>query len=333
VGDGPDVLVVIPPLAQNIEKMWEQPSFWRPIRRLATSVKFVHYDKLGTGLSDPIVDSASLEQRVDELTAVLDGVGAKRAWLLGLSEGGIVAVSAAATIPERVAGTILVNTTSGRGARPESRHGPVRSMSDTIAYFGAVADRWATRDSLVLADFAPSLRFVPGIEAWMESYERASASPAMIHALLGSSLALDATELLPRVRCPTLVVHHTRDRVIPISHGRALAERITGARFVEIDGDDHFAWVSPAVDELIDEVLVHIGATRTVAGNARGLTPWSTLTAAERRIARLAQRGLTNSEIAAAAGSSVRTVETQLTRIYAKLAVRSRTELAIRSEQ
>ena len=327
-----DVLVVLPPLAQHIEKMWEQPSFWRPIRRLASSVRFVHYDKLGTGLSDPLAEPASLDDRVSELTAVIDAVGADRAWLLGLSEGGIIALAAASTIPDRVAGLILVNTTSGSGSRPEPVHGIVRSVQDTVAFFAAVATHWATAESLVLSDFGPSLRCVRGIESWMEGYERSSASPAMIRALLTSSLSLDATPCLPHIRCPTLVVHHSGDRVVPASHGRYLADNIRDARFVSIEGDDHFAWVSPSVDELIDQILAHIGVEADRVGRQRGLTPWETLTSAEQRVARLVQRGLTNLEVAASLGSSVRTVETQLSRIYAKLAIRSRTELAIRAE-
>ena len=212
------------------------------------------------------------------------------------------------------------------------RHGPVRTADDTIRYFIEVADRWATPQSLVLPDFGPSLRGIPGIETWLEGYERAAASPAMIHALLASALSLDVTPVLATLRAPTLVVHHRGDRVIPASHGRFLAESIPGARFVEIDGDDHFAWVAPSVDDLIDEILALTGAKPSAAGRQRGLTPWDTLTTAERRVARLVQRGAMNAEVADRLGVSVRTVETQLSRVYSKLAVRSRTELAIRAE-
>jgi pimeloyl-ACP methyl ester carboxylesterase/DNA-binding CsgD family transcriptional regulator len=332
VGDARETIVVLPPLAQNIEKMWEQPAFWRPIDRLSRSVRFIHYDKLGTGSSDPVAEPASIDDRVAELVAVLDAASADRAWLVGLSEGGMVAIATAAAAPERVAGLVLVNTTSGHGARPDPRHGPVRTADDTIRYFMEVAERWATPQSLVLPDFGPSLRGIPGIETWLEGYERAAASPAMIHALLASALSLDVTPVLPTLRVPTLVVHHRGDRVIPASHGRFLAASIPDARFVEIDGDDHFAWVAPSVDDLIDEILALTGATPSAAGRHRGLTPWDTLTTAERRVARLVQRGAMNAEVAARLGISIRTVETQLSRVYSKLAVRSRTELAIRAE-
>ena len=333
VGEHEQCLLVVPPLAQNIEKMWEQPSFWRPIRRLASSVRFVHYDKLGTGASDPVREPARLEDRVAELVAVLDAVGVQRTWLLGLSEGGMIAIAAAALVPARVAGLILVGTTSGAGARPDpDRHGPARSAEETLRYFTAVADAWGGPSSLVLADFAPSLRWIPGIDTWLPAYERAAASPAMIHALLASSLRLDVTRFLGGLSQPTLVLHLSGDRVIPVSHGRFLADAIDGARLVVLDGEDHFAWVSPSVDEIIDEVLATLGAGTRARRRYRGLTPWDTLTTAERRVARLVQRGLTNAEVARSSGASVRTIETQLTRVYAKLDVRSRTELAIRAE-
>lgn len=333
VGEDGPCLVIVPPLAQNIEKMWEQPAFWRPIRRLAGSARFVHYDKLGTGLSDPVDEPAPIEGRVAELVAVLDAVPVESAWLVGLSEGGIIAIATAGLAAQRVAGLVLINTTSGAGARPDpSRHGAVRPAAETVAFLTAVADRWATPSSLVLDDFAPSLRGIPGIEAWSQAYERAAASPAMIHALVASGMRLDATAHLSAIDLPTLVVHHRRDRVIPAGHGRFLADAIAGARFVDIDGDDHFAWVAPDVDGLLDEILAFIGASLGARRSAGSLTPWDTLTGAERRVARLVQRGLTNAEISGVTGAAVRTVETQLTRIYAKLAVRSRTELAIRAE-
>jgi len=333
VGDHEPSLLVVPPLAQNIEKMWEQPSFWRPIRRLASTVRFVHYDKLGTGASDPVSEPAGLDDRIAELIAVLDHAGVEQAWLLGLSEGGVIALAAAAQVPERVAGLILLGTSSGTGARPDpDRHGPARSPEETLRYFTAVADSWAEPSSLVLPDFAPSLRWVPGMDTWLPAYERAAASPAMIHALLASSLRLDSTPLLGEISQPTLVMHLSGDRVIPVSHGRFLADAIDGARLVVLDGDDHFAWVSPSIDEVIDEVFTVMGVEAQAGRRYRGLTPWDTLTTAERRVARLVQRGFTNAEVARSSGGSVRTVETQLTRIYAKLDVRSRTELAIRPE-
>ena len=334
VGDAATTVVVVPPLAQNIEKMWEQPAFWRPIRRLAGAVRFVHYDKLGTGLSDPVPAASSLEERVAELTAVASDAGIDHAWLLGLSEGGMVAAAAAALLPSLVDGLVLVNTSSGAGALTgAAAHGPVRSLEETLSFFGSVADRWATPESLVLPVFAPSLRAVSGMARWMAAYERAAASPALIHQLVASGLRLDCTSLLSDIAKPTLVVHHRGDGVLPVAHGRFLAASIPGAAYREIDGNDHYAWVAPSVDAVLDEILAFIGvAGDDTSRSDRLLDPWSSLTPAEARVARLVQRGLTNAEIAASLSVSTRTVESQLSRCYAKLHVRSRTELAILRE-
>src|SRR6478752_10198183 len=118
-GHGP-ALVIVPPLAQHIEMMWEQPAFWRPLSRLASAFRVVIFDKLGTGLSDPAPERSTLDDRLDELRAVLDAAGVERAWLLGLSEGGVIAVAAAARLPERVLGVVLISSYSGNAALAEA---------------------------------------------------------------------------------------------------------------------------------------------------------------------------------------------------------------------
>ena len=125
-GAGPAV-VIVPPLAQHIEMMWEQPAFWRPLQRLASGFRLVLFDKLGTGLSDPAPQPANRDERVEELRAVLDATRIERAWLLGLSEGGIIALAAASgVLAERVEGLLLQSTFSGNGAlitRDPAQHG------------------------------------------------------------------------------------------------------------------------------------------------------------------------------------------------------------------
>ena len=189
--------------------------------------------------------------------------------------------------------------------------------------------RWGTESTLTLSDFAPSLRSIPALASWVPRYERVAASPAMIGALMESGLGLDATSALPEIQQPALVLHLAGDRVIPVAFGRMLGDRLKQARYVELAGDNHFSWVSPNVDEQIDLIFEFTG----VRGNGRRVSavwePWSVLTPSERRIVGLAQRGLTNTEIASQLKLSSRTVENHLTRAYGKLGVRSRTELAL----
>lgn len=330
LGSAKTSFVLVPPLAQHIEMMWEQPVFWRPIERLASAFHFVQYDKLGTGLSDPSNGRATLDERIDELAAVLDAAGVKRAWLGGFSEGGVIALAAAARMPERVAGLVLISTYAGNSALGEAAaYGPVPTRRRFRDFFEQVVARWGTEATLTLGDFAPSLRSIPAMARWVPRYERAAASPAMIGALMASGLTLDATPVLSQVRRPALVIHMAGDRVIPAAFGRMLGDRLKQARHVELAGDDHFSWVSPDVDQQIDLIFEFTGVQGSGPRVSTVWAPWSVLTPSERRVAGLAQRGLTNAEIAGQMKLSPRTVENHLGRAYGKLGVRSRTELAL----
>lgn len=332
VGDAATPLVLVPPLAQHIEMMWEQPVFWRPIVRLASAFRYVQYDKLGTGLSDPSSARASLDDRLEELTAVLDAASAPRAWLLGLSEGGVIALAAAARMPERVLGVVLVSSYAGNTALAEAAaHGPVPERHAWRAFFEEVIAHWGSEATVTLRDFAPSLRAIPAMSKWIPRYERAAASPAMIGALLLSGFGMDATALLPKIKKPALVLHLADDRVIPAAFGRMLGKRIEGARYVELVGSDHFSWVSPSVDEQIDLLFEFTGVRGSGPRVGSVWDPASVLTPSEKRVVRLAQRGLMNAEIAKELELSARTVENHLARAYEKLGVRSRTELALLS--
>jgi pimeloyl-ACP methyl ester carboxylesterase/DNA-binding CsgD family transcriptional regulator len=330
LGDANTPFVLVPPLAQHIEMMWEQPIFWRPIRRLASAFRFIQYDKLGTGLSDPSNGCASMDERLEELTAVLDAAGVERAWLGGFSEGGVIALAAAARMPERVVGLTLISTYSGNSALSEAAaYGPVPEKRAFRGFFEQVVAHWGTESTLTLSEFAPSLRSIPGMERWVPRYERAAASPAMIGALMASGLSLDSTPSLPDIEQPALVLHLVGDRVIPSAFGRMLGKRLKRARYVELAGSDHFSWVSPNIDEQLDHIFEFIGVTGKAPRVGAVWDPWAALTPSERRITGLAQRGLTNAEIASQVKLSARTVENHLARVYAKLGVRSRTELAL----
>jgi pimeloyl-ACP methyl ester carboxylesterase/DNA-binding CsgD family transcriptional regulator len=333
LGSASTSFVLVPPLAQHIEMMWEQPVFWRPINRLASGFRYVQYDKLGTGLSDPSNGRATIDERIEELRAVLDAARVERTWLGGISEGGVIALAAAHRMPERVEGLVLISTYSGNAAHAEAaKYGPLPPRQETRAFFEGVVTRWGTEVTSTLCDFAPSLRAIPAMARWVPRYERASASPAMIGTLMASGFGLDATELLPAIKQRALVLHLAGDRVIPAAFGRMLGDRLKSARYVELAGSDHYSWVSPNVDQQIDLIFEFTG----VRGSGPRVTtvwePWSVLTPSERRIARLAQRGLTNTEIARELRLSPRTVENHLSRAYGKLGVRSRTELALKSQ-
>jgi pimeloyl-ACP methyl ester carboxylesterase/DNA-binding CsgD family transcriptional regulator len=333
-------LVCTPPLAQHVEMMWEKPAYWRPILRLASRVRYLQYDKLGTGLSDPINEPADLAGRVGQLVAVLDAAGIERATVLGFSEGGTTAVATAAWHPERVAALVLASAVAGNSDRRGLAEYGELPAPDTIRRFWQnFAARWGRPETLSLTHIAPSVRSDPAMRAWVPRYERAAASPVLIHRWVKSALALDAVPLLPEVRTPTLVMHLSGDRIVPVASGRYLADHIAGAEYREFDGNDHFLWLSADTDEYIDTIHTFLARHDLAAhdggpgSRSRSLwDPYDSLTPGERRCVRLAQRGLTNAAIAESLGLSVRTVENNLSRAFGKLGVRSRVELALLGE-
>lgn len=329
VGDGPVTFVVIPPLVQHVEMLWEQPVFWRAINRISRRARYVQYDKLGTGLSEPRDTPASLDDRLDELDAVLGAAGVERAWLLGLSEGGTIAIAAAHHLGDRVAGLVLVSTSSGVGGfRRASEFGPMPTSADFRAFFADVGVLWGTPDTLTLSHFAPTLRSIPGMKQWVPAYERAGASRTQMGPIVRSSLFLDADPYVELIRQPTLVLHARGDLVLPVACGRMLGARIPGARYVECEGRDHYAWASPTIDDQLDEIFSFAGlpASGSPASGQGDLT--TALTGTERRVVRLVQLGMRDDDVARSLGLSSRAFEDHLARGCAKLGVRSRAELA-----
>jgi pimeloyl-ACP methyl ester carboxylesterase/DNA-binding CsgD family transcriptional regulator len=320
-GAGPVDLVVTPGFISHLDLQWEGVAYRRFVRQLAAFARVIRYDKHGTGLSDPVAAVPTLEQRADDLAAVLDAVGSGRAVVFGYSEGGPTAIRFALREPGRTLGLVLYGTAS-MPPPPEM----ARRFRDAVGRWG----RGAT-----VAMLAPSL--VPGagqVEA-AAALERAAASPAMAAMLVEALVRTDIRSVLPQVAVPTLVIHRRGD-LIKIEHGRYLAQHIPGAEYVELGGDNHLPWAGDtgAVLAAIERFVRRFGglrrATRTGAGArpARAATGWGSLTEAERITALLAAEGLSNPAIASRLFVSRHTVESHLKHAYAKLGVSSRVELA-----
>jgi pimeloyl-ACP methyl ester carboxylesterase/DNA-binding CsgD family transcriptional regulator len=320
-GAGPVDLLVTPGFISHLDLQWEGVAYRRFVRQLAAFARVIRYDKRGTGLSDPVPTVPTLEQRADDLGAVLDAVGSARAVVFGFSESGPTAIRFAVREPRRMLGLVLYGTWS-TPPPPEI----AQLLRDAVGRWG----RGAT-----LAMLAPSL--LPGsgqVEA-AAALERAAASPAMAAALVEALVRTDVGLLLPQVAVPTLVIHRQGD-VIPIDEGRYLAQHIPGAEFVELGGADHLPWagdtgaVVAAVERFVRRFCGERRAARTGAGArpARAATGWGSLTEAERITALLAAEGLSNPAIASRLFVSRHTVESHLKHAYVKLGVSSRVELA-----
>jgi pimeloyl-ACP methyl ester carboxylesterase len=254
-GSGPVDLVYVPGFVSHLENMWDQPDLARWLLRLARFARIIMFDKRGTGLSDRVGELPSFDQRMDDLRAVMDAVGIERAAVLGLSEGGPLAMLFAATYPGRCSALVLYGTF----ARFASWIPTAEKLQAMLDYIDKDWGSGATSGR-----FAPSRRDDPAFQQWMGRFERLGASPAAAMALMRMNSQVDVTGILPAIRVPTLVIHRTGDQVIDVKGGRFLAEHIPGARYIELPGIDHFAFIGDNTGEIGDRVEEFLtGSTAT----------------------------------------------------------------------
>ncbi|WMT71115.1 adenylate/guanylate cyclase domain-containing protein [Bradyrhizobium sp. Ash2021] len=242
-GGGSIDLVFAPGFISHIENYWDHPELARWLLRLGSFARVVIFDKRGTGLSDPVPEIPSLEQRMDDVRAVMDAVGIESAAQLGISEGGALMALFAATYPERCQRLVLY----GAFAR-----WPI--TADALKPYLKYVDRdWGTGRSLPI--WAPSRRDDPTLQQWWGRFERLGASPSAAMAVLQMASQIDITEILSSVHVPTLIIHCTEDTLIDVECGRFLAQHIPGARLIELPGEDHLFFVHEKIGDCIEEFL------------------------------------------------------------------------------
>jgi pimeloyl-ACP methyl ester carboxylesterase len=251
VGAGPIDLVWVPGWVSHIEAAWDEPTLARFFEGLASFSRLILFDKRGTGLSDRVPESGlpSLETRMADLLTVLDAVGSTRSALLGSSEGAPMCVLFAASHPDRTTAMVLYGGFARRLRDDDYPIGETRETSEAL--IAEMQTNWG--GPVGLEARAPSMagdrRFR---EAWAR-YLRMGASPSSVVALTRMNAEIDVRAALPAVRVPTLILHRTGDRVIPVEASRYMAERIEGARLVALPGDDHLPWVGGA-EQVIGEI-------------------------------------------------------------------------------
>ena len=268
VGAGERDLVYVPGWVSNIEVMWEDPGLARFLNRLASFSRLITFDKRGTGLSDsvPVEDLPTLEVRMDDLRAVMDAVGSERATLFGHSEGGNMCILFAATYPERCDSLILTGSYAARVRRDDYPWAP--STEDRLAEIDAVERKWG--DPEIFSYLVPSRADDQVFQAWLQRYQRLSASPRAAAALLRMNTMIDVTAVLPSISVPTLLLYRVDDIDVKIEEGRYLASRIPDARLVELPGADHGFWGGDT-EAIIEEIEEFITGHRDVAGPERVL--------------------------------------------------------------
>ena len=227
MGYGPVDIILVPGFMSHIEFMHELPGYTAFLRRLSTFARVVTFDKRGQGLSDRVSDAPSLEQRMDDVRAVMDAVGSLRAVLFGNSEGCAMSALFAATYPERVSKLILF----GGYARRSDMSGNYEERALQRAKF------WGT--GAMIKTVAPSLATDPDAVAQFAKFERLSASPGVVKSFAQLNAQIDIRAILPTIRVPTLVPHRKTDVQVPVELGRELVSLIPDARFVEYPEGDH----------------------------------------------------------------------------------------------
>ena len=256
VGDGPIDLVLVLGFTTHLELQWEFAPMARFFERLSSFARLIIFDKRGTGLSDPVAQVPTLEERVDDVRAVMDAAGSDRAALLGISEGGPLCALFAATHPERTEALVLYGAMARTTSAPDY---PYANDADALLESGRefIMPYWGQVTDVMVSLFAPSLIDDREAMEWIARMERSSASPGMVTQIFRMFLDMDVREVLPTIRVPALVIHRGQDRVVNRRAGRDLADRIPGARHVELPGIDHLPWVgdSEAVLGEIEEFL------------------------------------------------------------------------------
>ena len=248
-GAGPTNLVIVPGFISNLDEIWEASAFGPICERLGTVARCVIFDKRGTGLSDREAGFGSLEERADDIRAVMDAAGFDEAHLFGISEGGPLSIVFSAMSPERVKSLALYGTYARILQSEDYPEGIPLELTEML--IEGVEEQWGT--GRALGAFVQGTPDSPDEIARVARYERGAASPRMAGYILRYNTQIDVRPLLATVAAPTLVLHSTGDRLIPPTHGRYLADHIPGAKYIEHDADYHVpfdgatAWFTPEV--------------------------------------------------------------------------------------
>jgi len=262
-GEGPLDLILTPGFVSHLDHSWEEPSFAHCLERLGSFARLIRFDKRGTGLSDREGGVPSLEQRMDDIRAVLDSAGSKRAAILGVSEGGPMSVLFAATYPERTEALVLYGTYARTAWAPDYPWGG--RFDKTDAHEAEMRTTWGSPEGVrkMLAGWlAPSMADDERFCEWMGKHVRLGASPGAAVALQRMNRTIDVRSVLPTLHVPTLVLRRVDDPGASIGASRYLADHIPGAKYVELPGNAHFYFVGDS-DSFVSEIQEFLTGERS----------------------------------------------------------------------
>jgi pimeloyl-ACP methyl ester carboxylesterase/DNA-binding CsgD family transcriptional regulator len=335
LGEGPIDFVLSPGWVTHLDLAWTVPPLARFLEKLASFSRLILFDKRGTGLSDRVQPDTlpKLEQRMEDVLAVMDAANSERAVLFGTLGGGAMCGLFAATYPERSVALILY----GAFGKLEPDTGLLARLADTQELaLDRVEREWGT-EGVGLAFWAPSLLEDDETKAAYLRLTRSGVSPGSARSLMKLGYQIDWEAVLPRINVPTLVLHRTGDLVVPIRQARKLAEGIPDARFVELPGIDHLMWAGDQ-DAIVDAARSFLEEAGAGSGSDTALpglvnTGELGLTRREREVLRLVARGFTNRQIAATLFISTKTAGVHVSNILTKLGVGRRAEAAAVAER
>jgi class 3 adenylate cyclase len=250
MGAAPVDIIVVPGLFSHVEFLHEMPGYTAFLRSMAKYARVVTFDKRGQGLSDRISGAPSLEERMDDLRAIMDEIGSRRAVLFGFSEGCPLSILFAATHPSRVSHLILFGGFA-RGADRISEDAWPQHVDEIVR-------NWGTGETI--RALSPSQIVNSGAIARFAKFERLSSSPGALRVLLSLHRQIDVSSILSNLRVPTLILHRQTDAQVPIAAGRKLAERIPGAKCIEYAYGDHYFWVgetNPVLGDIEEFITGH----------------------------------------------------------------------------
>ncbi|MBO0331460.1 alpha/beta fold hydrolase [[Muricauda] lutisoli] len=240
VGDGPVDIIYIPGWVSNIDMMWAEPRLAAFLARLALFSRLILFDKRGTGLSDRTDDYSTMEERMDDINAVMDATHSGKAFLFSHSEGGSVSLLFSLNYPERTLGVMGFGIFAKRRYSENYPWAPTdeeREVSNKL-----IEDNWAHGDLDELRTLVPSLAHDNGFMDWLASYLRSGASPKAALILHKQCTQIDVTDILGSIEVPTLLLFRKDDIEIRVQEGRYIAERIPNSKLVEFEGSDHLFW-------------------------------------------------------------------------------------------
>jgi class 3 adenylate cyclase/pimeloyl-ACP methyl ester carboxylesterase len=257
IGQGELDLVVAFPFVSHLDLLWENVAESRFMQRLGSFARVILFDRRGVGLSDPVAGAATLEERMDDVRAVMDAAGSERAALLGMSEGATMCMLFAATYPERTSALVLWGAMARSTAAEDYPWAPEREAVEE-AQEELVGPLWGQGATIDI--FSPSMADDPRAREFQAKFERQAASPLRVAQLLEMFLDIDVRDVLPLIQAPTLVMHRRHDQAVNCRAAHWLSEQIEGSRYVEFEGADHFPWVGESNGplEAIEEFLTGV---------------------------------------------------------------------------